>query len=52
MVDDSPFFRRLLSEVVDGTGEFRVVELDGIENVPAQAPAEFASAIALRTGSW
>ncbi|MGW0021937.1 alpha/beta fold hydrolase [Rhodococcus sp. NPDC003382] len=34
------------------TGEFRVVELDGIENVPAQAPAEFASAIALRTGSW
>jgi pimeloyl-ACP methyl ester carboxylesterase len=34
------------------TGEFRVVELDGIDNVPAQAPAEFASAIALRTGSW
>lgn len=34
------------------TGEFRVVELDGIDNVPAQAPADFASAIALRTGSW
>jgi two-component system, chemotaxis family, protein-glutamate methylesterase/glutaminase len=25
VVDDSPFFRRLLSEVVDGSGEFRVV---------------------------
>lgn len=34
------------------TGEFRVVELDGIDNVPAAAPAVFASAIALRTGSW
>lgn len=34
------------------TGEFRVVELDGVENIPAHAPADFASAIALRTGSW
>jgi pimeloyl-ACP methyl ester carboxylesterase len=34
------------------TGEFRVVELEGVGNIPAQAPAEFASAIALRTGSW
>ena len=34
------------------TGEFRVVELDGVDNVPAEAAAEFASAIALRTGSW
>ena len=25
VVDDSPFFRRLLTDVVDGTGEFRVV---------------------------
>lgn len=34
------------------TGEFRVVELDGVASVPAEAPADFASAIALRTGSW
>lgn len=34
------------------TGEFRIVELDGIGNIPAQAPADLASAIALRTGSW
>lgn len=34
------------------TGEFRVVTLDGVDNVPVQAAAEFASAIALRTGSW
>jgi hypothetical protein len=25
VVDDSPFFRRLLTDVVDGTGEFSVV---------------------------
>src|SRR5689334_9897326 len=25
VVDDSPFFRRLLTEVVDGSGEFQVV---------------------------
>jgi chemotaxis response regulator CheB len=25
VVDDSPFFRRLLTELVDGTGEFAVV---------------------------
>ncbi|MBM7461350.1 alpha/beta hydrolase [Rhodococcus coprophilus] len=34
------------------TGEFRVVDLGGIDDVPARAAAEFASAIALRTGSW
>ena len=34
------------------TGEFRVVELDGVSNVPVEAPTDFASAIALRTGSW
>lgn len=34
------------------TGEFRVVELVGVANVPAEAPTDFASAIALRTGSW
>lgn len=34
------------------TGEFRVVELQGIDNIPAEAAADFASAIALRTGSW
>ncbi|MGN0043314.1 alpha/beta fold hydrolase [Rhodococcus sp. (in: high G+C Gram-positive bacteria)] len=34
------------------TGEFRVVDLGSIDNVPARAAAEFASAIALRTGSW
>lgn len=34
------------------TGEFRVVELVGIGNVPADAPSDFASAIVLRTGSW
>lgn len=34
------------------TGEFRVVELDGIANIPVGAAADFASAIALRTGSW
>lgn len=32
--------------------EFRVVELSGVGNIPAEAPAELASAIALRTGSW
>lgn len=34
------------------TGEFRVVELAGVANVPVQAPADLASAIALRSGSW
>ncbi|RVW03846.1 alpha/beta fold hydrolase [Rhodococcus xishaensis] len=32
--------------------EFRIVQLDGIENVPAKAAAELASEIVLRTGSW
>lgn len=32
--------------------ELRIVQLDGIDDVPAQAAAEFASEIVLRTGSW
>ena len=43
MVDDSPFFRRLLSEVVDGTGEFTVVAtarngMDALKKVHRHAP--------------
>src|SRR5919109_4953277 len=43
VVDDSPFFRRLLTEVVDGTGEFRVVATarngtDALRKVHAHAP--------------
>jgi len=42
-VDDSPFFRRLLTEVVDGSGEFRVVAtardgMDALRKVRAHAP--------------
>ena len=43
VVDDSPFFRRLLTEVVDGSGEFRVVAtardgMDALRKVRAHSP--------------
>lgn len=43
VVDDSPFFRRLLTEVVDSSGEFRVVAtardgMDALRKVRAHAP--------------
>jgi chemotaxis response regulator CheB len=43
IVDDSPFFRRLLAEVVDASGEFRVVAtardgMDALRKVRAHAP--------------
>jgi two-component system, chemotaxis family, protein-glutamate methylesterase/glutaminase len=43
VVDDSPFFRRLLSEVVEGSGEFRVVAtardgMDALRKVRALTP--------------
>jgi two-component system chemotaxis response regulator CheB len=43
VVDDSPFFRRLLTEVVDGSGDFRVVAtardgMDALRKVRAHAP--------------
>jgi two-component system, chemotaxis family, protein-glutamate methylesterase/glutaminase len=43
VVDDSPFFRRLLTDVVEGTGEFRVVAtardgVDALRKVRAHAP--------------
>ena len=43
VVDDSPFFRRLLTEVVDGSGEFRVVAtardgMDALRKVRTHAP--------------
>ena len=43
VVDDSPFFRRLLSDVVDGSDEFRVVGtarngMDAVQKVHDQEP--------------
>jgi two-component system chemotaxis response regulator CheB len=43
VVDDSPFFRRLLTDVVDGSGEFHVVAtardgMDALRKVRAHAP--------------
>ena len=43
VVDDSPFFRRLLTEVVDATGEFRVIAtarngLDALRKVHDHVP--------------
>ncbi|MFL5404145.1 MAG: chemotaxis-specific protein-glutamate methyltransferase CheB [Gemmatimonadales bacterium] len=43
VVDDSPFFRRLLTDVVEETGEFRVVAtardgMDALRKVRAHAP--------------
>jgi two-component system chemotaxis response regulator CheB len=43
VVDDSPFFRRLLTEVVDGSGEFHVVAtardgMDALRKVRAHDP--------------
>ncbi len=43
VVDDSPFFRRLLSDVVDGTGEFSVVAtarngMDALRKVHSHTP--------------
>ena len=43
VVDDSPFFRRLLTEVVDGSGEFRVVAtardgMDALRKVRVHSP--------------
>jgi two-component system chemotaxis response regulator CheB len=43
VVDDSPFFRRLLSEVVDGSGEFEVVAtarngMDALKKVHDHVP--------------
>src|SRR5688500_19049507 len=43
VVDDSPFFRRLLTELVEGSGVFRVVAtardgMDAVRKVRALAP--------------
>ena len=43
IADDSPFFRRLLSDIVEGSGEFRVAGvarngMDALEKVHALAP--------------
>src|SRR5687768_8372792 len=43
VVDDSPFFRRLLTDVVEETGEFRVIAtardgMDALRKVRAHAP--------------
>jgi two-component system, chemotaxis family, protein-glutamate methylesterase/glutaminase len=43
VVDDSPFFRRLLTDVVDGSGEFRVIAtardgMDALRKVRAHSP--------------
>jgi two-component system chemotaxis response regulator CheB len=43
VVDDSPFFRRLLTDVVEGTGEFRVIAtardgMDALRKVRAHTP--------------
>ncbi|NKS63777.1 alpha/beta hydrolase [Rhodococcus hoagii] len=32
--------------------EFRIVQLDGVDDIPSKAPAELATEIVLRTGSW
>jgi two-component system chemotaxis response regulator CheB len=43
IVDDSPFFRRLLTDVVDGSGEFRVIGtarngMDAVKKVHEHSP--------------
>jgi two-component system chemotaxis response regulator CheB len=43
VVDDSPFFRRLLTDVLDGSGEFRVIAtarngIDAVKKVHEHAP--------------
>jgi two-component system, chemotaxis family, protein-glutamate methylesterase/glutaminase len=43
VVDDSPFFRRLLTDVVEGSGEFRVIAtardgMDALRKVRAHSP--------------